>query len=71
MSQKDTHALIDTELALHCFKQMEQMSNPELHEKLHEFIEVYDHLGGEPWMSRVQVEALLADPTTPTHEEQA
>ena len=39
---KDTQALIDAELSLHCFKQTEYMSNPEFHEKLHELIEVYE-----------------------------
>ena len=52
--------LINTELALHHFKQTEWMSNPEFQEELHELIEVYEHLGGEAGMSRIQGDALLA-----------
>ena len=46
------------------FKQTECMSNPEFHEKLHELIKVYEHLSGEPGMSRTQVDTLLANPTS-------
>ena len=47
MRQKDTYALINAELALHHFKQTEQMSNSNFLEKLCELIEVYEHLDGK------------------------
>ena len=60
--RKDTHALLEAELALHKFRQTERMSNSDYLEKLRELVEVYEHLGGEPGCSEVRVNARLIDP---------
>ena len=60
--RKDTHALFEAELALHKFRQTEQMSNSDYLEKLRELVEVYKHLGGEPGCSEVRVNSWLIDP---------
>ena len=60
--RKDTHALLEAELALHKFRQTEQMSNSDYLEKLRELTEVYEHLGGEPGCSEARVNARLIDP---------
>ena len=60
--RKDTHALLEAELALHKFRQTEQMSNSDYLEKLRELVEVYEHLGGEPGCSDTRINARLIDP---------
>ena len=42
------HSIMDTEEALHCFRQGPKMSCGEYQKKLIGLIEVYEHLGGEP-----------------------
>ena len=60
--RKDTHALLEAELALHKFQQTKRMSNSNYLEKLRELVEVYEHLGGEPGCSEVRVNSWLIDP---------
>ena len=60
--RKDTHALLEAELALHKFRQTEWMSNSDDLEKLRELVEVYEHLGGEPGCSEARVNARLINP---------
>ena len=67
--RKDTHALLEAELALHKFRQTERMSNSDYLEKLRELVEVYEHLGGEPGCSEVRVNARLVDPEMADEDE--
>ena len=60
--RKDTHALLEAELALHKFRQTERMSNSDYLEKMRELVEVYEHLGGKPGCSEVRVNSRLIDP---------
>ena len=63
---KDTHALLEAEVALHKFRQTKRMSNSDYLEKLRELVEVYEHLGGEPGCSDNRINASLIDPSWPT-----
>ena len=38
------------------------MSNSDYLEKLRDLVEVYEHLGGEPGISKARVDTLLVDP---------
>ena len=58
----ETHALIDAETTLMCFRQSERMSNSDYLEKLRDLVEAYEHLGGEPGTSKARVDSLLIDP---------
>ena len=42
------------------------MTNSDYLEKMHELIEVYEHLGGEPGTSKTLVDAPLVDPDAAT-----
>ena len=44
------------------FHQSERMSNSDYLEKPQDLVEVYEHLGGEPWTSKARVDSLLIDP---------
>lgn len=69
--RKPTHALIEAEIALMRFHQHERMTNSEYLELLRELVEVYEHLGGEPGVSRTRVNTLLQDPDKATKAERA
>ena len=60
--RQETHALIEAETALMRFRQSERMSNSDYLEKLRDLVEVYEHLGGEPGISKARVDTLLVDP---------
>ena len=60
--RQETHALIEAETVLMRFHQSERMSNSDYLEKLRDLVEVYEHLGGEPGISKARVDTLLVDP---------
>ena len=60
--RQETHALIEAETALMRFHQSEHMSNSDYLEKLWDLVEVYEHQGGEPRISKARVDTLLVDP---------
>ena len=60
--RQETHALIEAETSLMRFRQSERMSNSDYLEKLRDLVEVYEHLGWEPGVSKVRIESLLIDP---------
>ena len=60
--RQETHALIETEITLMCFRQSERMNNSDYLEKLCDLVEVYEHLGSEPGTSKARIDSLLIDP---------
>ena len=44
------------------FRQSERMSNSDYLEKLRDLVEVYEHLSGEPGISKARIDSLLIDP---------
>jgi hypothetical protein len=51
-NQAPVHSLINVEMNLYKFRQMENMSNAVYLEKLKGLIEVYEHASSEPGMSQ-------------------
>lgn len=69
--RQNTHTLIEAETALLKFHQNKRMSNSDYLERLRELIEVYEHLGGEPGVSKSRIRDRLQDPDKATPQEQA